>query len=309
MAVALIWKRRTSGLPSWSKGQDRVGSRRLKLPQIQAGGDGPGILFFLVALVVVAVAGARFLGFAPELDLETGQRVSGPAVVAEQGEEPSSRSQPGDLGVPVTSPSGSPAMRVIVYHAHGSENYRPNPPHTRGGRPGDVVKVGAELAEALRREGFAVEHVTRVFDHPQWSEAFQRAGDELARLLDAHQDVAALIDVHRDATSAEVAATALRTRVAGTEAARILLVVGEADNPYADRNTAFAEALKNKLDARLPGLSRGVRLHTNNYNGHLHPRSLQVFIGDYEKTTLEQAVAAARLLAPVLAEVLKETAQ
>src|SRR5690606_35905356 len=98
----------------------------------------------------------------------------------------------------------------------------------------------------------------------------------------------------------------LTANVAGTDAARILLVVGEADNPYVERNAAFAETLKNRLDAGLPGLSRGVRLHPNNYNGHLHPRSIQMFVGDYGKTTLEQAKAAVRLVAPVLGALLKE---
>lgn len=310
--MALIWKRGTSDLPSWSKGPARARTR-FRLPKLKAGDDGPGLLFFLVALVVVAVAGARFFGFAPELSVETGLPVSGeagsvrvesPREAAEERGGAATRGPAADV-LPAGSSGTSPG-RVIIYHAHTSENYRPNPPHARGGRPGDVVKVGEELAEGLRREGFAVEHLTQVFDHPQWGEAFARAGDAVARLLDTYKDVVAVIDIHRDATPADAARAALTARVAGEEAARVLFVVGEADNPYASRNAAFAEALKKRVDAQLPGLSRGVRLHTSNYNGHLHPRSVQLFVGDYEKTTLEQARATARLLAPLLAAELRE---
>lgn len=314
--MALIWKKGTSDLPSWSKKPARARAR-IRLPQWKAGdNDGPGLLFFLVALVVVAVAGARFLGFAPELSVETDapvveeQRsvaVEAPGAGAGDGAGMGldrEVSGPAAGPLPAASPGASPG-RVIIYHAHTSENYRPNPPHARGGRAGDVVKVGAELAEGLRREGLAVEHLTQVFDHPQWGEAFARAGDAVARLLDTYNDVVAVIDVHRDATPADAARAAAAVRVAGEEAARVLFVVGEADNPYAPRNAAFAEALKNRVDAQLPGMSRGVRLHTSNYNGHLHPRSVQLFIGDYEKTTLEQARAAARLLAPLVAAELR----
>ena len=66
MDVALIWKKRAQGdLPTWSKKPSRTG-RRFKLPKLNVAGDGPGLMFFLVALVVVAVAGARFLGFSPD---------------------------------------------------------------------------------------------------------------------------------------------------------------------------------------------------------------------------------------------------
>ena len=142
--------------------------------------------------------------------------------------------------------------RIIVYHAHSSENYRPHPPHARGGRSGDIVQVGAVLAEGLRAEGFVVEHLTETFDHPQWSEAFAKAGEALARMLDEHRDVAAVIDVHRDATADDVAPTMLRARVGDAEAAKVLFVIGEADNPYAERMRPFAEALKRRVDGQLP---------------------------------------------------------
>src|SRR5690625_1289146 len=152
----MIWKKRAAdGLPTWSKKPTRV-RPRLSIPKIKlGGGDGPGLLFFLVALVVVAVAGARFLGFAPDLTEEFGlpaaskpvTRSSETLVIGPAGEERSALSD-GEAGTEVpaaTSADGASGPRVIIYHAHASENYQPNPPHARGGRRGDIVEVGAEL--------------------------------------------------------------------------------------------------------------------------------------------------------------------
>lgn len=298
MEVALWRRKPTAQLPSWSKKEKAPASRpRLQLPQVKASADGPGLLFILVALVVVAVAGARFFGFRPDLP-------DGGQVAREQ--QVRGLEQQEEFPVPAAAPGPSSPGRVLIYHAHGSENYHPKPPHSRGGRPGDVVQVGAALAAALREEGFQVEHLTEVFDHPEWGQSFARSGEAVARALERYDDVVAVIDIHRDAIPGDGPASVTTATIGNQPVAKILLVVGEADNPYAQRNTAFAEALKTQLDAVVPQLNRGIRLHTNNYNGHLHPRSVQLFIGDYQRNTLEEAERSARLFSKVLAAVLKQ---
>lgn len=298
--MALWRKRRTAQLPSWSKKEPPGRSRmRVRLPQVKAPSDGPGLLFILVALVVVGVAGARLFGFGPEFQ-DSGRLVlNDPPVGVGMGEEEEAQ-------VPVAASGQEDPRRIIIYHAHGSENYHPQPPHSGGGKAGDIVRVGAALAAALREQGFQVEHLDEVFDQPEWSQSFPRSGEAVAGTLERFDDVLAVIDIHRDAIAGDVPDSATTAQIGEQEAAKVLLVVGEADNPYADRNVAFAEALKGGLEQAIPDLSRGIRLHTNNYNGHLHPRSLQLFIGDYERNTVAQAQAAARLLAPVLAEMLKD---
>lgn len=295
-----LWRRRPNAqLPSWSKKEKPAGSRpRLRLPQVKASADGPGLLFILVALVVVAVAGARFFGFGP--DLPEDSRLAREQQVREWPD------QQEEVPVPAAASGASSPGRVLIYHAHASENYHPKPPHSRGGRPGDVVQVGAALAAELRGEGFQVEHLTEVFDHPEWGQSFRRSGEAVARTLERFDDVVAVIDIHRDAIPGEGPASATTATIGNQTAAKILLVVGEADNPHAQRNTAFAEALKTQMDAVIPELNRGIRLHTNNYNGHLHPRSVQLFVGDYQRNTLEEAQRGARLFARVLSAVLKQ---
>src|SRR5690606_39647881 len=94
--------------------------------------------------------------------------------------------------------------------------------------------------------------------------------------------------------------------IGGRPVARVHLVVGEQGDLYARAIAAFAEALKGKMDAQYPRLSRGIRIQPSDYNGRLHPNAVQVFIGDHRYNTVEEAREAARLFAHVVAEVLRE---
>lgn len=263
---------------------------------------GPGLLFILVALVAVAVAGARLLGFGPGLDVEMAQtRIAPPSP---GGAAPVPQAPPEPTAPPAPAAAAPPV--VLVYHAHATENYGPGQPHAAQGRPGDVVQVGEAFAESLEGRGLRAIHHTQVYDHPSWSEAFPRAAQAVGALLQRHDGVRAVIDIHRDAIANDVGRAFTTATIGGRPVARILLVVGDQNNPYAQENAAFAEALKAKMDALYPGLSRGIRIQQSDYNGRLHPNSVQVFIGDHRYNTVDEAREAARLLAHVVAEVLRE---
>ncbi|MBO8142708.1 MAG: stage II sporulation protein P [Firmicutes bacterium] len=260
--------------------------------------NGPGLLFILVALVAVAVAGARLLGFGPGQGLETVQTRIAPPPTAPTPAPAPPASQP-------VTPERSTAT-VVVYHTHATENYGPGEPHARDGRPGHVVEVGEAMAQSLEGRGLRVVHHTAVYDYPRWGEAYANAAQAVSTLIREQGSVAAVIDIHRDAIAQEVGREFTTATVGGRPVARILLVVGDQNNPYARENTAFAEALKAKMDALYPGLSRGIRVQASDYNGRLHPRSVQAFIGDQRYNTVEEAREAARMLAHAVSEVLRE---
>ena len=85
------------------------------------------------------------------------------------------------------------------------------------------------------------------------------------------------------------------------EAATILFVVGDEDNPYMEQNLAFAEALRDLMEDMYPGLSRGIKVQHAMLNGSAHPQSATVFIGDYRGNTIAEAKYAAALLADIVA--------
>ena len=249
---------------------------------------GPGLLFVMVALLVVAVVGARFMGLVPG-----GQQ-------APQGERPGSP--------PQTRPQAGSGPSVLIYHAHTTENYQPASTHERG-KPGGVVQVGAELAAALEQNGIRAIHDRTVHDHPNYTEAFAKAVDTVNNLLKSNPDVMAVLDIHRDALPAEYPDGYATAEIDGQKVAKILLVVGDVANPYADQNLAFAEALRSKMNDLYPGLSRGIKIQHAPLNGHVHPNSVTVFIGDYRDNTLDEAKAAARMLGEALARLFEEQAK
>lgn len=258
--------------------------------------DGPGLLFMLVALVAVAIAGARLLGFTPGTGTETVQtRIVPPLDIT--------RTEP-ESGTPPSTPSEDrqPVATVLVYHAHATENYGQAASHAQGGRAGHVVDVGRTFVSWLEDADLQVVHDTAVHDHPSWAGAFPNAAQAVNTLLHQQPDVSAVFDIHRDAIAGDVGKDFTTVQIGGRSAARILLVVGDQNNPYARENAEFAETLKAKMDALYPGLSRGIRIQRADYNGRLHPNAVQVFIGDHRYNTVEEAHEAARLFAHVVAE-------
>ncbi len=238
---------------------------------------GPGLTFFLVALVVIAVAGAKFIGFIP------GKTNPAPPAAGD--------------AKPAVGTEAKPL--VLVYTAHPGENYSPQPPHAS--QAGDIVTVGGALAKALRTAGMQVELVTP--DKAPWDQAFAVARSALAPVLE--KGVGAVVDVHRDALEGKpdgYCTVALN----GSPTAKILLVVGDVDNPNIEQNLAFAQELQAALEAAAPGITRGVKIQHQAVNGDLHTRSVQVHIGEYGDNNVDEALAASEVLAKALAQVLQK---
>jgi len=77
-------------------------------------------------------------------------------------------------------------------------------------------------------------------------------------------------------------------------------------NPHWRENYAFARQIANRLDEKYPGLVKAVRLKDGCYNQNLSPKVVLIEVGS-DKNTLEEALAAARSLGEVLAELILET--
>lgn len=264
-------------------------SRKARLPK----DDGPGLLFILVALAAVALVSARFFGFTPG-DILTSADRTPPSSLA-----PAATS-PVETGLPVarTEP------RVLIYHAHASENYSPNPTHARPGTAGDIVEVGRALAEYLEARGIRTIHMPGVYDQP-WSQAYQQSRRAVTEVLSQNPSIQVILDIHRDAiesTSQGVTTVLVR----GDDAAKVLLAVGETENPNAASNAAFANLLRDELERRYPGITRGVRMVRQAVNGDLHPQLVQLHVGDYTDNTVEEAKRTIQHVGDALIAVLAE---
>ncbi|HHT42607.1 MAG TPA: hypothetical protein GX014_04320 [Firmicutes bacterium] len=245
--------------------------------------NGPGLLFIVVTLIVVAVVGARFFGFMPG---DTEEDTPRPPVVKIDDPPPPEGSE--EETVP----------KVLVFHSHASENYKPKDSHEKGG-PGDVVQVGAILVEELKSLGIQAIHDQSIHDQPRYSEAFLNSEKKVSEILAANPTVQVVLDIHRDGLQ-DKPDDYTKARANGMDVAKLLFVVGDKDNDLLEENIRFAQKVSDALEDQYPGVTRGVRVFKSDYSGELHPNSIMVLIGDWRGNTVEEAEASARLLARVL---------
>lgn len=293
---------------------------------------GPGLFFILVALVVVAVLGARYLGFYPggvkRASLGTSQTATvqsgvpgstgqlgqtgqpgqtgqvgqaGPGAVGTQGAVGTAGS--GVTGAGTYGSAGSPV--VLVYHSHTSENYGAAPKAFAQGEPGEILKVGQTMVDQLAVRGIASQQVEAVFDYPVFRDAYARSYQSLEETIAQAPTVQMVVDVHRDGLPAGTPESVTTATFDGKRVARILFVVGK--DPKNAANLNFARELEGRLNEMYPGVSRGVKLVDAKMNEGLSPQAVTVYIGSYPQNTLEEAQAAAKMLADVMATLAEET--
>ncbi len=249
--------------------------------------DGPGLLFVLVTLIVVAVVGAKFFGFYPE---SSDQEDPKPPINLEDDAGP--------------APPAPMIPKVLVLHSHATENYKPNKSHEQNHEPGDVVEVGKVFVQALLEKNIVAVHDQTIHDRPRYSDAFINSSGMIEGALTENPQIQMVLDLHRDGLQDKPAGYTT-IKVNGQDVAKILFIVGDKDNNLVEENIAFAKRISDALDVKYPGVSRGVRVFKSDYSQDLHPNSVMVVIGDWEDNTLEQASASALLLAEVIAPLIK----
>ena len=199
---------------------------------------------------------------------------------------------------------------MLIYHTHTHEAYEQTEtdPYEalEAWRTADeehsVVRVGEELAKLLRAAGCEVVHDTTDHELDDLATAYTRSEQTL---LSYEESFDLYIDLHRDAYVEGMGENALRAD--GVDYAKLMMLVGRGDNfqvkPYYEENYAFARALTEALNERVPGICRDVLVKTNRYNQHIAPRSLLIEVGN-NRNTLVEALNAMGPLSEALAALL-----
>lgn len=202
--------------------------------------------------------------------------------------------------VAAAAPAAETAPLIAVYCTHSSEEYR-GEARVPGGR-GGVHTVAQKLTESLNAQGLPSIYCDTVHDYPDWDLSYASSLASIQKLQEQYPSLTVFIDVHRDSQAPSVLATA------GGNMARMMLVVGSNSrlpHPNWQQNQAFSEQIKQALEARVAGISRGVNVQQGRYNQHISAKAILVEMGSTANTVAE-ACASAELLAQVLAEVLKK---
>ncbi|GAB1156477.1 stage II sporulation protein P [Paenibacillus illinoisensis] len=201
---------------------------------------------------------------------------------------------------------------VLIYHSHPREGYNPllgtksdNP--SSGKATGNVFQVGSYLSDSLQKLGVGVEHAkddypTKVKDY-NWNYSYKYSRQTVKAALAENDDLTYLIDIHRDSQRHNKTTTTID----GKGYAKVYFIIGH-ENPNWQQNEAFAAKIHKKLEAKYPGVSRGVwgkdggGANNGEYNQTLSPNSILIEIGGIDNTGAELK-RTSQVLADMIAEV------
>ena len=150
--------------------------------------------------------------------------------------------------------------QILIVHTHGSEAYTQDEqdvyvesdPYRTTDCTKNVVRVGEEMAQVFRSQGFEVVHDTTLYDYPAYNGAYERSCAGVEKWLEQYPTIKLVLDVHRDAlVSADGAAYKLVSEVEGQKVAQVMLVVGSNDSGMEHPNWRENLALAVKLQLEL----------------------------------------------------------
>lgn len=195
--------------------------------------------------------------------------------------------------------AGGKAMGPIAtWCTHSGESYKPTS-GVDNKTWGDIFRVQASLASALREKGFSVLESKKNFN-PHDADAYMRSRRTAASLLTRRPVL--MIDVHRDGIPNP---GYYARQVSGQSIAAVRLVVGR-QNANRGVNFELAKQLKAAADKTHPGLVREIFWARGNYNQDLAPRTILMEFGTFTNS-LQQAQNGAALMANAVSVVLTGT--
>ncbi len=206
-----------------------------------------------------------------------------------------------------SSPFNGP--RVLIVHTHTSEAYAENPDGRSENNKENVVSVGKEIADALKKEGIKVIHDTTQNDNPSYNQSYKKAMTVIQKNLEKYPTIEVVLDIHRDYIKRDDGTMVKPTITLknGKKAAQIMFVIGT-DNmglfhPEWRHNLAFSAQIQNKLNEIEPGLCRAINIRTERFNQHATKGSMIIEVGTAVNTS-DEAKRSGKLVGGAIAKVL-----
>jgi stage II sporulation protein P len=243
------------------------------------------------------------------------------------GDQPAAASAQASSPTPAPSPTpaatiGKPTTDgkkvVLIYHSHNRESWVPElglsskEANLAQDSKINITLVGKELADRLEDNGVGAAHYATDYagtvDKYNWYYSYKYSNKTVKEAFAANSDIKFVFDLHRDDSSKEKSTLT----VDGKSYAKVFLIIGQ-KNPQWQKNETFASKLQDKLEKKLPGISRGIwakDAHDGNaeYNQSLSPNSVLIEVGGVYNT-LEECKRTAALLADVIADMYWDAAK
>ncbi len=203
-------------------------------------------------------------------------------------------------------------ISVLIFHTHTTECYQTTEKDTystsfssRNEDPNqNMIRVGEEIAEQLRKAGIGVIHDKEIYDR-RYNGAYDRSGESVDRYLEKYPSIQVVLDVHRDAIqSDETTKIKPVTSIGGKKAAQIMIITGCEGNgisgfPYWEDNLRFALQLQKTAEEMYPTLMRPLFFCNRKYNMYKSKCSVLLEMGS-DANTLDEAAYSGRLIGNAL---------
>nr|WP_318539021.1 stage II sporulation protein P [Terribacillus saccharophilus] len=209
------------------------------------------------------------------------------------------------------APSTGEKDVVFIYHTHNQESYLPSldadQKDSAYNKNSNVTDAGEAMANRLEELGIGTiadqTDIGAILNENGM--AYHQSYDASRGVVEAavaeHKDVSFVFDIHRDSLKRKDTTK----EIEGDIYAKVVFVVG-AENKEYEKNLKLATDLHKKIEAKYPGLSRGVITKQGAgvdgiYNQDVSDKAALLEIGGAENT-LDEATRTAELFAEIFAE-------
>mgnify|MGYP001224223837 CR=1 FL=1 len=201
-------------------------------------------------------------------------------------------------------------IKAFIYHSHNRESWVPelegvNDPDEAYDPKINITLLGKRLAERLEENGIGAKVSDK--DYPSavkdfnYNLSYNYSLKTVEEAAATYPDLQYYFDIHRDSQPRELTTATID----GVAYAQVYFIIGY-NNPNWKENEAFAQKIHDRLEARYPGLSRGIYGKTSKtgngrYNQHISPNAILIEVGGPENT-LEESYRTIDVLAEVIAD-------
>lgn len=210
------------------------------------------------------------------------------------------------------------SVEVLIYHTHSSEaylaqesaTYYSDMPTRSQKEEENVMAVGEEIANELRKAGIGVVHDKTYHDYPAYNGSYTRSAETIQKNLKEYPGIQITLDIHRDAISGSSGERRKPTAVVnGKKAAQVMLLCGCDDDgslghPDWEYNLRLGMRIQQECEKIEGDFMRPMTFSATKYNQNLTHGSLLVEFGT-EVNTIDEAKYSGQLFGEALGKVLQ----
>lgn len=217
--------------------------------------------------------------------------------------------------------------QILIFHTHNRESFakssKYNIPYTDVARTTNnnynVVRVGEEISNKLREQGYNVIHYTGDNEGSMGiTGAYERARKTINEYLKKYPSIKVVLDIHRDSAYDNGQYLKFITKEKIGNCAQVMIDVSSdyyryGNNPpkgWRDwhQNLTFGAKLQMEMNNLYPGIMRGMCISRYTYNQDIMPNCITLEVGT-NSNTLDETLLSADCIGSGLAKLLKENSR